>query len=93
MKKVTIKGISPNYPVEGSIESVIWFIGTDFKKERFDDSKYERRVTGARIISRHTTEKGDTVIFEISDQNAEIFLPVILKGWNKRNVKIEEVIA
>ena len=91
MKRVTLKGITPNYPIEDSIKSVLWFIGTDIKKERFDDSKFEWRNTGAKIVDRYNIKSGDVIVFEISDSNAEKYLSTIIGRWNKRMVKIEEV--
>lgn len=90
MKKVTVRGITPGYPIERAIEHMRWFTGKS-RKEMFDDNKYEIRTTGAEIIDRIGDKGGDTIVFEISDENAEIYLNSILKGFNKRRVKVEEI--
>lgn len=91
MKIVKIGGIAKGYSVEHlGIERMLVFHGSG-KKDRFDDTKYEYESTGAKITSVEDTEIDRRVTFEISDENAEKWLPSILKSFNKRYIKITEV--
>lgn len=90
MKTVTISGITPNYPLD--VEKHLIFTGTDIHdfKQLNDPNNFEYRSTGAKVIARYNRPSGDVIKFQISDEDAEVWLPRILDGWNKRNVKIEE---
>lgn len=91
MKRVTVRNITHNYPAEESIKKVLYFIGKTFG-DRWNDNMYEIRSTGANIISKISAENkdgGDTIVFEISDLNAEKYLDIILDGWY--HYTIEEI--